>query len=115
MAGIILFACAMAASIMLAFASEAYMAVISIGIVNIVYAMFQPLFSACEHDAAASADRATVISAGALIADAVAVVIDLVMGQLADVSLMLSFLAGGAFLLAGSVLFAAVFQKRTAV
>jgi MFS family permease len=112
MAGIILFACAIAASIMLAFTSKAYIAVISIGIVNIVYALFQPLFSACEHDSITAADRATVISAGALIADAVAVIIDLVMGQLADISLTLSFLAGGAFLLVGGILFALVFQRK---
>jgi hypothetical protein len=80
-----------------------------------VYALFQPLFSACEHDSITSADRATVISAGALIADTAAVVIDLVMGQLADISLTLSFLAGGAFLVVGGILFALVFHRKEIV
>ena len=66
-----------------------------------------PLFQAREHDCIRAADRATAISMAALFMDLMAVIVDLVMGRIADSSLTASILAGTVFLTAGLFCFRA--------
>ena len=104
-AGTLLFAAAGAASLLLAWTGRSVSAVISIAVIEISYSLFQPLFQAREHDSIHAADRATAISMAALFMDLTAVIVDLVMGRIADSSLSASILAGTVFLAAGLVCF----------
>lgn len=103
--GIFLYLMTIFAAVLLAFTTQAFFSVLAIGIVNITYSLFQPLFQTCQHDCVSSSERVTAISAGALVADFAAVFIDLVLGRLADISLLMSFLAAGVFFTIALVLF----------
>ena len=100
-AGIVLFAGAIGSALILAVTSDRIMLVAAIGLVNVAYAMFQPLFASCEHGMIRCDDRATALSVGAMIMDLLAAVVDLAIGWAADRSLGLAFVVSAVMLAAG--------------
>lgn len=98
-------------SMLLSFSHLPLAAVSCIAVIKLSDALIQPLLMQCEHDSVHSANRATVISAGALITDVLVIIIDLIMGKIADININYSIIAGGFFMIIGLFMFLNSFKN----
>jgi MFS family permease len=102
------------ASILLSLTQLPVTAVTCIAFIKLSDALIQPLLLQSEHNLIHSANRATVVSAGALITDIIVIFIDLIMGKIADININYSILAGSFFITFGLGMFMMSFKKSNA-
>lgn len=114
-AGSGLFIIIICASILLSFAHFPFTAISCIVVIKLADSLIQPLLMKSEHDLVHSANRATVISAGALVTDIIVIFIDLIMGKIADININDSILTGAFFMTLGLVMFMMSFQKSKTI
>jgi hypothetical protein len=98
---------------LLSFSHFPLTAVSCIAVIKLSNELVQPLLMQCEHDSVHSANRATVISAGALITDILVIIIDLIMGKIADININYSIIAGASFMIIGLFMFLNSFKNST--
>lgn len=113
--GIRLFLLIIFSSILLSFTQLPLAAVSCITAIKLADALIQPLLMKSEHDLIHSADRATVISAGAFLTDFIVIIIDLIMGRIADINVNYSILAGTIFITIGLAMFMMSRKKANAL
>lgn len=104
--------CAVSCAV-LAATSRPAVSVAGVLLVSVGATLLSPLASRLENDAITVSDRATALSMCAIIGSLLSSVLDLFFGWLADVSLPLSLLFGGAVIAAGGVLFLTSLRGET--
>ncbi len=110
--GTVLFALSAAACLSLSLTAEPILSAACVLILSVSSTLLLPLSSKLENDAVTAADRATALSMGALAADILSAVLDLVFGWLADISLPLAMLFGTAAVMTGGALFLGSFGLK---
>lgn len=103
--GVVFFGVCAASCVALAFTSNPVVSVAGVLLVSLSACVLNPLGSKIENDAITVADRATALSVGAIVSDVLAILLELIFGKLADISLPLAMLFGAALTIAGGALF----------
>ena len=103
--GVILYAASAAACLWLSFTRSAAASVLCIALLRVSFSLLGPLWSDMKNRSIASADRATVLSAGATLGSGAAIAANLGFGRLADMNLALAMFFGAVLCAAGLVLF----------
>ena len=101
----LIYTASIAACVLLAFTTSAWLSVAGILIIRISYSIFQPLEMDLQNKQVLTQNRATALSLNAIIMDSVGVGTNVVFGYLADYSLTYAFLLGAGLCLCGLIMF----------
>ena len=112
--GRLLFCLAAAACVLLAVEGRPLTAVLAAVLLRVSYMSFAPLNAQLQNEQVKTGNRATELSANALVAGSVGVVTNLAFGRLAEESFVIALLAGAVLCVAALVLFSVFTSKQGA-